>query len=97
MRSIFCAKDHSCVISKVTPCCYKLYGMERKHWNGSSLFQGWPCVPADCGRDRYQLVGQRRQQEHTPPLGSMLRKQGYCHVFDRWVQQDLLYVLSLTA
>ena len=58
--SLPCAKDNSCVISKFTSCCNKLYGMERKHWNGSSVFQGWPCVPADCGRDRYQLVGQRR-------------------------------------
>jgi hypothetical protein len=50
-------KHHLCMISKVTSCFHKLYSTKMKDWNGSSVFQGWPSVPADCGRDQYQLTG----------------------------------------
>jgi hypothetical protein len=53
-----------CVTCKVTVCFCKLYTVERKDCKGSFVFQGCSCVPADCSRDQYQLVGQRSKQEH---------------------------------
>ena len=82
------------VTCKVTVCICKLHTVERKGCKDSFVFQGWSCVPADCSRDQYQLMGQRREQEHSPALGSMFWKQGYYHIFDRWVKQKHLEVIT---